>query len=92
MTAFYVMTLGIKLLMLLTHVGFFWKMWSDTFKSVLVYGKEQESRRKIFHNRAKKFIFLRSFDRRNTFFLEFEKSNSKRLFLNDSKCKSVTRG
>ena len=52
----------------LTHVGFCSKSWSDTFRSVLVYGKEQESRKKIFHNRAKKFIFLRVFDRRNTFF------------------------
>ena len=40
-------------LRLLTHVGFFSKTWSDTFRSVLMYEKEQESRRKIFHNRAK---------------------------------------
>ena len=38
----------------------FLKTWPDTFKIVLVYGKEQESRKK--HNRAKKFIFLRRFD------------------------------
>ena len=44
------------------------KTWSDTFRSVLIYGKEQESRKKIFHNRAKKFIFLRGFDHRNKFF------------------------
>ena len=49
---------------------FFSKTWSDTFRSVLVYGKGQESRQKIFHNREKKkkFIFLRSFDRRNKLF------------------------
>ena len=32
---------------------FFLKTWSDTFRSVLLYGKEQESREKVFHNRAK---------------------------------------
>ena len=26
------------------------------------------------------------------FFLDFKRSNSKRLFLNDSKCKTITRG
>ena len=30
----------------------FFKTGSDTFRSVLIYGKEQESRKKI-HNRAK---------------------------------------
>ena len=29
--------------------------WSDTFRSFFVYGKEQESLKKIYHNRAKKF-------------------------------------
>ena len=29
---------------------FFSKTWSDTFRSVLVYGKEQESREKYFIN------------------------------------------
>ena len=43
---------------------FFSKTGSDTFRSVLIHGKEQESRKK-FHNRAKKFHLL---DRRNTFF------------------------
>ena len=37
---------------MLSHVGFFSKTWSDTFKSVLTYGKKQESQ-KVFHNRAK---------------------------------------
>ena len=32
----------------------FSKTWSDTFRSVLVYGKGQESRNKNFRNRAKK--------------------------------------
>ena len=32
---------------------FFLKTWSDTFRSVLMYGKEQESR-KTCHDRAKK--------------------------------------
>ena len=29
-----------------THVGFFSKTGSDTFRSVLIYGKEQESLKK----------------------------------------------
>ena len=29
--------------------------WSDTFRSFFVYGKKEESRKKIHHNRAKKF-------------------------------------
>ena len=29
--------------------------WSDTFRSFFVYGKKQESRKKIYHNHAKKF-------------------------------------
>ena len=32
---------------------FFLKTGSDTFRGVLIYGKEQESRKKIFHNRTK---------------------------------------
>ena len=31
----------------------FFETWSDTFRNVLVYGKEQESQ-KIFYNHAKK--------------------------------------
>ena len=64
-----------KNIKVLTSVGFFSKTGSDTFRSVLVYGKEQQSRKNIFHNSAKKFNFLRRFDRRNT-----EKSNSKCCF------------
>ena len=31
--------------------------WSDTFRSSFVYGKEQESRKKIYHNRANESHF-----------------------------------
>ena len=55
-------------LRLLTHVRFFSKTWSDNFRSVLIYGKEQESRKKCFITVQKLFTFLRTFDRRNTFF------------------------
>ena len=41
---------------------------SDTFRSFFVCGKEQESRKKICHHRAKKFTFLRGFDRKNKVF------------------------
>ena len=48
---------------------FFSETQFDTFRSVLIYGKEQESRKKeLFHNRAKNFTYLRRFDRRNTIF------------------------
>ena len=68
----------------------FSKAGSDTFRSVLVYGEEPEAQ-KICHNCTKKIIFLRGFDRRNTF-LDIEKSNSKNLLSNDSKCKTISRG
>ena len=42
-----------QILRLLTSVGFFPKTASDTFRSVPIYGKEQESR-KTFHTCAKK--------------------------------------
>ena len=35
---------------------------------------------------------FKEFDRRDTVFLDIEKSNSKRVFSNDSKCKTVIRG
>ena len=44
-------------LRLLTHVRFFSKTESDTFRSVFIYGKEQEFGKKVFHNRAKKSSF-----------------------------------
>ena len=44
----------------------YFRKQSDTFRSALIHRKEQESRKK-FHNRAKKFTFLRRFDRRNMF-------------------------
>ena len=69
------------------------KAWSDTFKGVSIYGKEQESRKKYFITVQKTFIFLRKFDRRNTFLLDIEKSNSKSLFSNDSiKHNTITSG
>ena len=37
--------------------GIFWKTGSDTFRSVLICGKEQEFRKKIFHNRGKNASF-----------------------------------
>ena len=73
-------------LRLLTYFGFFSKTWSE-LSEVFWYMERSKNLEKNFHNRAKKFIFLRRFDRRNTF-LGIDKSNSKRLFLNDSKCKS----
>ena len=81
-------------LKLLTHVGFFFRKQDQILSelSVLIYGKEQESRKKIFHNRVKKFTFLRRFDCRKTFFLDIKKSNSKKLFSNGSKCITITRG
>ena len=71
---------------------FFSKTGSDTFRSVLIYGKEQEFRKKYVITVQKESIFLRGFDRRNMFFLVIEKSDSKRLFSNDSKCKAITKG
>ena len=56
-------------LKLLTHVRFFSKTRPDTFRSVLIYEKGQEPPKKVFYNHAKKFIFLRRFGRRNTFFI-----------------------
>ena len=48
--------------------NFFSETGSDTFRSVLIYGKDQESRKKIFHSRAKNFTSLRRSDRKNMFF------------------------
>ena len=59
---------------------FFSKTLSDNFKRVLIYGKDQESRNKIFRNRAKNIHFLRTFDYKKQGFLDSEKTNSKRLF------------
>ena len=70
---------------------FFSKTWPDTFRRVLVYGKEQEPKKKLdISSLCTKLTFLR-FDRRKTF-LDAEKYNSKRLFSNDVEWKSVTRG
>ena len=59
---------------------------------VFWYMERSKNLDKKYSMTLQKFIFLRRFERRNTFFLDIEKSNSKRLFLNDSKCKSVTEG
>ena len=40
--------------------------WSDTYRSFFVYGKKQESRKRIYHNHAKNVTFLRRFDYKNT--------------------------
>ena len=49
-------------------LDFFSKTWSDTFRSVLINGKEQGSRKKYFIPVQKKIILLRRFDRRKTVF------------------------
>ena len=71
---------------------FFSKTGSDTFRSVLIYGKDQESRKKCVITVQKNFVFLRGLDRRNTFLQISKKSYSKSLFSNYTKCKTVTRG
>ena len=53
--------------------------------------RSKNLKRYILHNHAKRLVFLRRFHLRDTF-LDIEKSNSKRLFSNDFKCKLVTRG
>ena len=68
-----------EILRLLTHVGVFWKTWSDTFRSVLIYKKEQESPKKYFitvENSSSSWEALTV----GTRFLDIEKSNSKSLF------------
>ena len=47
--------------------------------------------KRYFITMQKVFTFLRMFDRRNRFFLDIENSDLKRLFSNDSECKTVTR-
>ena len=64
-----------------------------TLSEVFWYAERSKNlEKKYFIIVQKKFIFVRRVKRRNTFFLDIEKSNSKRLFLNGSRCKSVTRG
>ena len=46
----------IRQLRLLANVGFFSKTGSDTFRSVLIYGKEEECQNKICHNPAKNHL------------------------------------
>ena len=47
---------SLSVLRLLIHIGFFSKTGSDTFRSVFLNGKEQESRKKLLHNRAKIYL------------------------------------
>ena len=54
-------------LKLSTGLGFRSKTGSDTSRSVLIYVKKREPRKKMFRNRAKNFTFLRRFDSKNTF-------------------------
>ena len=49
----------------------FFKTWSDTFRSVLIYGREQEPK-KIFITVQEKLTFLLRCDHRNTFFRDQE--------------------
>ena len=74
----------------LNRVGFFFENRSDTFGSVLIYGKEQESPPKC-HNCAKYLYSCESLAAETRFFSDTEKSNSKRLFSDDPKCTTVTR-
>ena len=61
-------------LRLSTGFGFCLKIGSNTFRSVLIYGNEQE-RQKNFHNddvdHANNFTFQRGFDHKNTFFFKY---------------------
>ena len=59
---------GAALSRLTTGLGFCLKTGSDTFRSVLIYGKEQQPRKNIFVIVEKNFTFLRGFNRKNTFF------------------------
>ena len=68
---------------------FFSKTWSDNFRSVLIDEKEKEHRKKYFIIVQEIITFLRTFELLNVL-LDIEKSNSKRLFSNDSKCKKIT--
>ena len=75
---------------LLTHVRVVLKTGSDTFRSLLIYQKEQESGKNILtmHENSSSLEGLMA----ETHFLDIEKSNSKRLFSDNSKCKIVTKG
>ena len=78
-------------LRLLTLVEFFSKTGSDTFRNVLINGKEQESRKKHVITVQKRNSSSREGLTVETRFLDIEKSNSKSLFSNDSKCKTIAR-
>ena len=66
----------------------FFTTGSDTFGSVLIYRKEQESRKKnYFITEQKNSSSREGLTVKTRFF-----PHSERLFLNDSKCKTITRG
>ena len=69
-------------LRLLTGLGFCSRTRSDTFRRVLIHGKEQEPRKKILHYRAKNFTFLRAFDRKNTLFFIYREIKFEKVTLN----------
>ena len=75
--------------MLLAHVGFFLENKVSCFQKCFDIWKGVRISKKIFHNCAKRITFLRRFDRRNMFFLDIGEPNSKKLFSNDSKCKTA---
>ena len=70
----------------------FKKTWSDTFRSVLVYERNKDFEKKYFVTVQKNSSLPEDLTVEARFILDIEKSNSKWLFLNDSKCKSITRG
>ena len=59
---------------------FFFRKHSLILSEMFWYMERSKNLEKIFHNCAKKFIFLGRCDRRNTFFLDIEKFSSKVVF------------
>ena len=55
-------------LRLSTGLGFCSGSGSDTFRSILIHGKEKEPRKNYFKIVQNNFTFLRGFDRKNTYF------------------------
>ena len=66
---------------------------SDFFrKHGLIISKEGRISKKIFHNRAKNIHPPENVGTWKHAFLDIKKSDSKRLFSSDSKCRTITRG
>ena len=61
---------------------FFSKTGPDTCRSILMYGKEQESLKNYFITRQKKIIFLGRFHRRNVFFRNVIRKDCFQMILN----------